>query len=127
MITALWQSVDHFLHGIILLLPSCNVRVHVLDESPWRRSLHFVDWYVLPLAVCLLQVLKEPFDFELTGSKLSRGQTVVFYVESNRFLRDVLMIGVELQGKEFGNTFCSCIYIRHSFILNNNKQYLFYY
>ena len=121
-----WQRVDHFLHGIELLLPSSNVCVHVRHKRTWRRSLHLFGWYITPKGANLSQVWKEPFDFELTGSELFRGHIVIFYVESNGFLTNVLHVIVELLCKKLRNAFCGCVYLWHSFILNNNKLYLVY-
>jgi hypothetical protein len=98
-----------------------------MHESAWRCRLHFVGWYSKPLAVKHLQVLKKPFDLELTGGELFWGETVVFYVETDSFLRDVLLVGVELRGKESGNAFYGCVDHRSYFLFNNDKHALFIY
>jgi len=72
-IMAFWQSIDHLLHVIVLRLPPGYVRVHILHEHAWRCSLHFFGWHRKPLAVQLLQVGKEPLDFEITGGEFFRG------------------------------------------------------
>ena len=119
-IMAIWQSVDRLLHEFGLKLPPGYVRVHILHECAWRCSLHFVGWYRLPLAVQQLQVWKQPFDFEICSGEFFRGETVVFYVETDGFLRDVLLVDVELRGKESGNSFYGCVYHRSHFLFNNN-------
>ena len=124
-IMAIWQSVDRLLHEFGLKLPPGYVRVHILHECAWRCSLHFVGWYRLPLAVQQLQVWKQPFDFEICSGEFFRGETVVFYVETDGFLRDVLLVDVELRGKESGNSFYGCVYHRSHFLFNNNKHALF--
>ena len=121
---AIWQRFEHLLHEFGLKLPPGDVRVHILNESAWRRRLHLVGWYRLPRAVKKLQVWEQPFDLELTGGELFRGEIVVLNVETDGFLCDVLVVGIELRCKESRDTFYCCVYRRRHFLFNNNKHTL---
>ena len=94
--------------------------VQALNELSWWCSFHLIGWYRKPLSVQLLQVGKEPLDFEISCGELLRGQFAVFDVESDGSLCDVLVVVVNLLCKELGNTFYFCVYHRKYFLFNNN-------
>ena len=121
---AIWQHINHLLHEFGLKLPPGDVRVHILNESAWRRRLHLVGWYRLPCAVFLLQEWEQPFDLELTGGELFWGELVVLNIVTDSFLGDVLVVGIELRCKESRDTFYCCVYRRRHFLFNNNKHAL---
>ena len=103
------------------MLPLANVIVHVVDKCARRCRLHLIDGYCIPLAVKQLEVVKQPFDLEITGGECFRSEPVVFYVESDGFLCNVFLVSVKLRGKESRDAFCGCVYHISYFIFNNNK------
>ena len=78
-----------------------------------------------PSCVELLEMLKQVLDLKLLVSKFLWREFMCNDVVCDGFLRDVLIVCIELSGKESRTTALQFVSHRISFLFNSNKHSLF--